>query len=116
MERDLLSAVNNLLEVLCVEICERMQITCSSVKAIEKNKYEEIKKPHKLNENSIMKDNVSTPLQKRLDIFIFSMICLIVAIFFFKHCESLVLTILVAPEIYLRWHNKIIYGIFLITT
>ena len=41
MERDLLSAVNNLLEVLCVEICERMQITCSSVKAIENNKYEE---------------------------------------------------------------------------
>ena len=37
----LLNAVNNLLEDLCVEICERMQITCSSVKAIEKNKYEE---------------------------------------------------------------------------
>ena len=43
-----------------------------------------IKKLHKLSENSIMKDNVSTPLQKRLDIFIFSMICLIVAIFFFQ--------------------------------
>ena len=80
-------------------------------KQLKKRSTKKIKKPHKLGENS----SVTTRLQKRLDIFIFLMIFLIIVIIFSRHCESLILTILVAPEIYARWHNKIIYGIFLIT-
>ena len=95
----LLGAAKDLLEVLCVGICERMftleKKFWDELQELHKNNTEEdmrnwliklhihlekwlkkiskkkIKKLHKLSGNSVIKDNVSTRFQEHLDIFTF---------------------------------------------
>ena len=95
----LLSAENDLLEALCVGICERIftleKTFWDELRELHKNNTEEdmsnrlikldvhlerrlkkinkkkIKKLHKLSRNSVIKDNVSTHFQEHLNIFTF---------------------------------------------
>ena len=95
----MLSAENDLLEALCVEICERMftlekkiwdellelhknntkenminwstKLHAHLEKRLKKTSNKKMKKLHKLKGNSVIKDNVSTRFQEHRDIFAF---------------------------------------------
>ena len=107
----LLSAENDLLEALCMGICEQMftlekkfwdeleelhknntedmsnwliKLHVHLEKRLKKISKKKIKKLHKLSGNSVTKDNVSMRFQEHLDIFTFLMIFLFIVIIFLQ--------------------------------